>query len=331
MNDPSQQLERIVAYLDGELSAEESAQVEQQLATDEDFRQELQGAERAWTALDELPMAQVGESFAQTTMEMVVTAARNDIQTRDDRPASAAAQPQSEGRLAGDDGGAVRGVGLSHFLEQPQPPAACRSAGHPQRRHLFAIPKCRVSYSNSIACWAKATSFRKPKSSRLRPRRPFFEQVSAEDGREDWLEMLPDDKKIVLRAKLNRFRDLSSQRQTEMRQLHQKLLASGERDQLLTTMYRYQQWLSELSQSQQYEYRELDASKRAVRVAREMEQAANDQQFELTQKQLQRLLRRIRPHIQKVVQRIRKLSSKSLLRCRNAINGISAPDRNPSK
>ena len=38
-DDSMQNLEQIVAYLDGELSAEESVEVERQLASDEHYRQ----------------------------------------------------------------------------------------------------------------------------------------------------------------------------------------------------------------------------------------------------------------------------------------------------
>ena len=63
-----QQLEEIVAYLDGELSSEESARVERRLASDEAYRQQLQGIDRAWHALDDLPMATVDDRFSRTTL-----------------------------------------------------------------------------------------------------------------------------------------------------------------------------------------------------------------------------------------------------------------------
>ena len=58
-DDKSQQLEEIVAYLDGELSPQESAQVERRLASDETYRQKLQSMERAWAALPEATRAEV--------------------------------------------------------------------------------------------------------------------------------------------------------------------------------------------------------------------------------------------------------------------------------
>ena len=311
MNDPSQQLERIVAYLDGELSAEESAQVEQQLASDENFRQELQGAERAWSALDELPMAQVGESFAQTTMEMVVSVARNDVQAR-----TIALPVQRRNRKAKTALLATMAVLFGALVFRIL-------ANNPNRRLVADLPVIHnvdiysqfqsvefLEHLNRLL--GKGHKLSAGEAEQLRAKAALFEQVSADDSREDWLELLPDDEKIVLRAKFNRFRDLSTQKQTAMRQLHQQMFTADDREQLLTTMFRYQQWLTGLSQSQQYEYRKLSASDRAIRVAPEIEQAANQQQFELTQKQLQRFLRRVRPHIQKVVKQNEKVFQQQL-------------------
>ena len=297
-----QQLERIVAYLDGELSAEESAQVEQQLATDADFRQALQGAERAWTALDELPMVQVDKELAHTTMEMVVVAARNDIE------AKTIALPVQRRKHK------TKTVLLATMVMLLGALVFRVLWNNPNRRLLADLP---VIQNVDIYSQFQSIEFlqhldrllgkRNEKLStsdaeQLQAKAVVFQQVAADDGREARLGLLSDDEKIVLRAKLNRFSDLSPQQKAEMRQLHEQLLADDDRQQLLQTMFRYQQWLSELSQSQQYEYRELKASKRAVRVVREMERAASKQQFELSQKQLQRLLRIIRPYIQKTTQ-----------------------------
>ena len=311
MNHSSQQLERIVAYLDGELSAEESAQVEQQLAADEEFRQELQGAERAWSALDELPMAQVGESFAQTTMEMVVTAARNDVQAR-----TIALPLQRRNRKA-------KTALLATMMVLFGALVFRILWNNPNRRLLADLPVIHnvdiYSQFQSVEflqqldrLLGKGHKISESDAEQIEAKSAVFEQVSTEDGREDWLELLPDDEKIVLRAKLNRFRDLSHQKQTEMRQLHQQIVAANDREQLLTTMFRYQQWLSGLSQSQQYEYRELAASGSAIRVAREIEQAVNQQQFELTQKQLRRFFRQVRPHVQKIVEQNKEALDKEL-------------------
>ena len=63
------------AYLDGELAASDAQRVEQKMADDEQYRQQLHSMQRAWDMLDELPTADVDDSFAQTTVEMISLAA----------------------------------------------------------------------------------------------------------------------------------------------------------------------------------------------------------------------------------------------------------------
>ncbi|HZZ71041.1 MAG TPA: hypothetical protein VFE24_02245 [Pirellulales bacterium] len=71
--------EELVAYLDGELSAEQSRQLEERLSTDDAAREELQRLEKVWDILDGLPRANVNENFARTTVEMVTMAAQQDL------------------------------------------------------------------------------------------------------------------------------------------------------------------------------------------------------------------------------------------------------------
>ena len=80
--------EQLVAYLDGELDAESSRQLETRLAEDASYRRELQQLQRAWDMLDELPCAEVSESFTQTTVEIVALSAEHDLElakTREQR------------------------------------------------------------------------------------------------------------------------------------------------------------------------------------------------------------------------------------------------------
>ena len=74
--------EELVAYLDGELSPDEARRVEQRLARDENYRQQLRDLDQAWEALDALPAATVDDHFARTTIEMVSVAAEQDASQR---------------------------------------------------------------------------------------------------------------------------------------------------------------------------------------------------------------------------------------------------------
>ena len=80
--DPEKLREEISAYLDGELSAEDGREVEERLAAEPRFRDELQGLERAWRLLDELPRTEVDERFAATTVEMVALKAADDLRNQ---------------------------------------------------------------------------------------------------------------------------------------------------------------------------------------------------------------------------------------------------------
>jgi anti-sigma factor RsiW len=72
--------EELVAYLDGELDQDASQDVERRLAESDAYRRELRQLQRAWDMLDELPRAQVGDTFTQTTVEMVALSAQRDLQ-----------------------------------------------------------------------------------------------------------------------------------------------------------------------------------------------------------------------------------------------------------
>ncbi len=71
--------EQLVAYLDGELDGEASREVERRLAEDAEYRRELQQLQRAWDMLDELPRADVSDSFTQATVEIVALSAAREL------------------------------------------------------------------------------------------------------------------------------------------------------------------------------------------------------------------------------------------------------------
>lgn len=64
--------EDLVAYLDGELDPERSRLVEELLASNPVLRARLNGLERAWGALDTLPVGEPTGIFTRSTIEMVL-------------------------------------------------------------------------------------------------------------------------------------------------------------------------------------------------------------------------------------------------------------------
>jgi anti-sigma factor RsiW len=73
------ELERLVAYLDGELEADAARDVERRLGEDAGYRQRLQQLQQSWDFLEYLPSAQLDALFTQSTVAMVAVQATNDV------------------------------------------------------------------------------------------------------------------------------------------------------------------------------------------------------------------------------------------------------------
>ena len=70
---------QLVAYLDGELDEPATRGIEQRLASDPEFREALGRLERTWDVLDSLGRADVDEKFTASTLEMMVSAAGDEV------------------------------------------------------------------------------------------------------------------------------------------------------------------------------------------------------------------------------------------------------------
>jgi anti-sigma factor RsiW len=85
--DEPELVDRLVAYLDGELDTEGCRQIESLLTTDPQVRAKLQQLEQTWNLLDQLPRAELDSSFTATTVEMVALSAAEDVaQVESSRP-----------------------------------------------------------------------------------------------------------------------------------------------------------------------------------------------------------------------------------------------------
>ncbi|MGQ9504137.1 MAG: zf-HC2 domain-containing protein [Thermogutta sp.] len=71
--------DELVAYLDGELSAEEAARIELLAEQDMRVREELQRLAETWDWLDALERPTVDEDFTRTTLEMVAQSAASEV------------------------------------------------------------------------------------------------------------------------------------------------------------------------------------------------------------------------------------------------------------
>lgn len=77
--------EILVAYLDGELDAEERRQIEHRMATDSDFRNKMASLEQTWNMLDVLETVPVDKTLVRSTMEMLVLDVEKEIKENEIR------------------------------------------------------------------------------------------------------------------------------------------------------------------------------------------------------------------------------------------------------
>lgn len=292
-DDQSGQLEEIVAYLDGELTPQESARVERRLASDERYRRQLQGIERAWAALDELPAATVDDNFSRSTMELVVDAARSEVQHRTQAlPVERRNRRLSTVLLA--TMAALLGA-LAYRVRSENPnrelladlPVIEYIDVYSQFRSVDFLRQLHRELSESD--WA-GTGDEEATKALLQ-----FRTVASPRDRTEWLESLAEDQRVSLRAKFNRFRALSGQQQERLRALYQEIASDPNAAQLQQTLLEYQQWLNGLPPSEQYELREKPADERVQRIVQMVAREAGDKAFELTPEQLETLFLAVRP------------------------------------
>lgn len=71
--------ELLVAYLDGELDADQTQDVERRLADDPELRRHLHELQKTWDVLDALPHTSTDHSFTKSTIELVAREATREI------------------------------------------------------------------------------------------------------------------------------------------------------------------------------------------------------------------------------------------------------------
>lgn len=102
--------EELVAYLDGELDADQSRRIEQRAVAEPNTRRTLEDLDRTWHMLDELQAPATNEDFTHTTLEMVAVAAEDDARkAKADLP-----RRRTRARMAAL--AAVAGMGAAGFL-----------------------------------------------------------------------------------------------------------------------------------------------------------------------------------------------------------------------
>jgi hypothetical protein len=249
---PDPAAEEIVAYLDGELPPQDCRRVENRLATDEGYRQDLHELDRAWEALDVLPAPTVDDGFAQTTIELACVAAQADLSEH-----SVAAKAANRHRIwrliAAGIAACVFGVLAGRALIPNR--NAELLADLPAIHQLNVLPYVEnVEFLRQLSGAMPPEKFIKDEQTFERnvkelesANSPLFET------RRDWIQSLPDERKAELADHTRTFNDsdLASEEREHMRQVMEDLRVANDRDNLQKTLVAYGQWLSRHTGGQQ--------------------------------------------------------------------------------
>jgi len=274
-------IDELVAYLDGELSADECRQVERRLASDSDYRHQLSELEQAWSALEELPQRTVDDEFARTTIEMVAVEAERDVGVQS---AARAAGDRRRKYWAAAIGCAL--VAVSFVMVRAMFPG-------PNGRLVNDLPVVAqldvLSQVKDIAFLRGLTTLDfTAADSRGNEVKPATAQLVSTDSwqspedRHRWIEELPAESKAELAALLARYEKLTPARRDRLRRLEREIADAPDRAALEQTLSDYASWIQRRSQGEQAELRGLSSTERLNRVKQLLSEANRGPHWELS-------------------------------------------------
>ncbi len=244
--------EELVAYLDGELSPDDCRRIEERLAADESYRQQLRELDQAWNALDSLPSSKVNDDFARTTMELVTVVAHADATVATAHGATSQRRRNTWFALAAL-AGSLLGFVTAWLLLPNQNLALLQD--------LPVIQQVDVLQQVESIDFIRRLADVVPREQLVTDEAALDEELQALKTvsaasisvRRQWVQALPADEKVILAAEHVRFKDLKPEEQTRLRTLEQDTAAAG--DDTQRTMLAYGQWLNQLTAAEKGQLR----------------------------------------------------------------------------
>ncbi len=272
ISDPDKLSEQIVAYLDGELSAGERRELEERLARDPKFREQLNSYRRAWDLLDELPTTTAGERFVASTVEMVaVNAARTETPSSP-RDLILRGRPWNIVLL---------GLGMSLLLGYVVVAATAsllagtETTTAANEQLLVDLPVIdrvetyqHIDDIDFLRRLADSGLFDTSAESLMGGSSAIAgsDLLLAESERRTVIESFPDDAKRVLARKRQLFGEKPAERQQQIRELHRAIEAQDDAGILLATAAAYARWLGEVEWERRVELMSLPAGDRITAI-----------------------------------------------------------------
>jgi hypothetical protein len=288
--------EDLVAYLDGELPPDACRRVEEQLAANPAYRQQLSGLDQTWEALDALPATNVDDQFTRTTIEMVTVAAEREVAQQADEATAANRRLIWRWAAAGI---AAAAIGF----------AATRLLLPDANEALLAnLP---VIYQYDVLSQIDSVDFLR-KLSRAVPLERLAGDLASIDRelavlqsgsadslaeRRQWVVDLPPDQKATLASQAERFNRLADKKNlAEQQRLHEldgEIRADEKSAELQRTLLAYSHWLAKRSPGEQEELRLLTADERIELIKELVEQDERRAAFDLSAAEREKLQKEV--------------------------------------
>jgi hypothetical protein len=291
--------EELVAYLDGELSPDECRCIEERLAADPNYRQQLRDLDQAWEALDALPNRKADDDFARTTMELVTIAASEDAST-----VTADAVRAKHRRTAWFAAAAIAGALLGFVAASLLLPNYNRALLNdlPVIHQVDVLRQVEdIEFVRRLADDVDLDRLNTDESA-LENEKKQLTLIGSEslDVRREWVEALPAEEKVLLAAQTERFRKLDDDEKERLRKLERDIDAGG--DKLQDAFLAYSQWISKLTAAEQEEIRTDLRNQPVAEQIEIVEQRMRRQRHQTSRQLSAEDARRLREELQQIAE-----------------------------
>ncbi len=223
--------DRLVAYLDGELSDAETQSIEIRLGNDDSLRNNLRELQTTWDMLDELPRTQPGDTFVKSTIELAIQSNARKRTTWYRWPIRIAAVSVAFAAMAWVAFSSVRNfqnAEFHSFVEDLQ---------LYERYDMYAqVPLHDIVYLEKLL---QENLFDEPALSSNETR------ISAKSGMDRFDELTGPEIADLKKSK-ERFEADAVETQQRIRRLHQLVIGHPQSRQLLENMQRYSEWTASI-------------------------------------------------------------------------------------
>lgn len=280
--------EVLVAYLDGQLSAEECERVESMLSSDPSTRQRLQSLDRVWNALDVLPRSTASPTFTRTTIEMAAVTAADASRdpANHDESRSLVKTPRRRVRIPL--WAVASGIGLAVGAM-----LTLAAVTAPERRALADLPVAlhatALEQAGSLEFLSKLSD---SENEGLDEFRDEAVRKAADDWatvttasppqRRAWVDSRSPAELTSVNARVAEYQSRPAGKQQSLRQFNDSLAAAPNAAKLRATALAYEAMIGRLSASEQARYRQMTTEERLRQVQREAPQWALDAKLDLT-------------------------------------------------